>query len=216
MRRGMASFWASRGRKPLQRRRNSPASGLARGLLSTRLLQVLTLTLSTLLISGCIVPQDDYVLEDLPLKKNRPVRIIPQQIAPANNVIELKNGAGCSIEFSVAVEDPDVDNVIRASFFIDFDRTVTNNPSVNRDIFPTSSATVRPTFARVTYTGSDPNINLFTVDTHTVDIFVTDTSLDEKREARPASTFADGGAVRDQGFTDSFTWYVNTVPGNCP
>lgn len=201
-------------RKPLSALRKPPPSGLASGLLFSRSLQVLIVTLGTLFIAtGCIIPQEDYVLEPLPAKKNRPVRIIPSTVSPADSEVRLQN-VGCEKEFIVAVEDPDVDDIIRAVFYIDYEPNQPNPLSFSQDILPTSNSAIRPTAARRRFTSEEPNIPLFAVGTHTVEVVVTDTSLDEVRAPRPALTAPDGG-ILDEGYTDSFTWFITTVSGTC-
>lgn len=202
-------------RKSLSPLMNLLPPGLASGLLFPRSLQALLMTLGTLFIAtGCIIPQEQDVLEPLPARKNRPVRIVPSTVTPADSRVELENVCD-EVEFIVAVEDPDVDDIIRADFYIDYDRTLPNPLRFSQDILPTSNTAIRPTAARRRFTSDEPNIPLFTVGNHTVEVLVTDTSLDESRAARPALTGPDGG-VLDEGYTDSFTWFITTVSGTCP
>src|SRR3954462_14499854 len=105
-----------------------PASGLARGLLSSIPVRVMALTLGLLTATGCIVPQDDHVLEPLPDVLNRPPRIIPEQTQPTGTPVVLGNGTNCSKTFSVNVEDPDVGDQISYAFYIDYKPANATNP----------------------------------------------------------------------------------------
>lgn len=165
--------------------------------------------------SGCIIPQEDHVLEELPRRKNRPPRIIPERISPPEVRVPLKNGPECQVEFTVAVEDPDIDNIIRVAYFVDFDPTIEQNPTFGspRELAP-SSSTVRPETVRASFKGSSLNTTLFSVGRHFVDVIVSDTGLDDERLPGPATVFADGGF--DPGYSDRFTWVVETEAGNCP
>jgi len=70
--------------------------------------------------SGCLIPQDDTLLVELPQRRNRPPRILENLVNPPQRITQDFGAAGrCELEFSVAVEDPDVDDLITVSWYLD-------------------------------------------------------------------------------------------------
>src|SRR5262249_2894944 len=94
--------------------------------------------------SGCLLPQEDRILDPVPAKKNRSPRILEEQTAPTR-FITINNGANCRLDFSFKAEDPDVEDVLYTDWYIDY----FNNPSqVSQDVIqPDGINTVRPTSA---------------------------------------------------------------------
>src|SRR4051812_39152025 len=74
------------------------------------------------LLQGCLIPQDDQVLQDLPPKKNSPPRIVGTL---PESPTTLQFGQGCNTaakhedRFSVSVEDPDLGDAIQNRWIVD-------------------------------------------------------------------------------------------------
>ncbi len=69
-------------------------------------------------LSGCLVPQDDALILTLPDRANRPLRVLATQSKPPNRELQVRAGRSCD-PFSVTVDDPDLGDTIRATWFID-------------------------------------------------------------------------------------------------
>lgn len=187
-------------------------------MLSVTPVRVIALGLGLLTASGCIVPQDDHVLEPLTPVLNRPPRIVPETVSPSGQKYKLANGLNCAVKFQGAVEDQDVSDVINYIFTVDFE---TANPIVAKsDSLPNSNKAIRSTPASIEFraaTGGGTSVpKIFDVGNHVVQLIVADgqlnsTTLTPNQDIAP--TFPDGGI--NLRFTDTQTWFVETVPGDC-
>lgn len=166
--------------------------------------------------TGCVVPQDDTFFAGRALSRNRPPRIEERQVRPQTRVLEVRNGAGCELEFEVLVEDPDVDDLISVSWFVDFGRggspgayteqRLTNNERPQRD----DRGTLNMAVSQVNNPLNRPGL-------HLVEALVADTRL-IGREPLPLDENVqteDGGVVVNPGYAVSYAWFVETVAGDC-
>lgn len=191
--------------------RNPSFSLLARRLLSTPVFRAIAVTMGLLFTAqGCIIPQDETFLDPLPPRKNRPPRIVPENIIGPTQVGSDPDVCG-DYTYSVAVEDADVDDIIRWAFFIDYSPTT---PNVQRTGFIIPNGTTVRAGATITFNSSTSR--LFTSGNHQLDVVVGDTDFDsDTRVPAPHSQGVDGGPG-DPGYTDTYTWFVETIPGACP
>ncbi|MFL5318780.1 MAG: hypothetical protein ACJ790_03930 [Myxococcaceae bacterium] len=183
--------------------------------------------------TGCIIPQDDHVLEPLTPVLNRPPRIVPSQIKPVDVPVRINNGLNCNVTFSVNVEDPDVADPINYDYFIDYDPSPgAVNPIYNQlgTSLPNSGRAQRSAAAAVTFLAS-PDLKLFTVGTHFVEIVVADGPINtqtlEAVTFNPGPPLPDGGTSNgppvvplpdggaSQRYADYYIWTVITTPGDC-
>lgn len=78
---------------------------------------------------GCLLPQEDTLLEGLPQRRNRPPRIVETQVQPPERIIRNFGANGlCELEFSVVVEDPDVDDLVTVRWYVDYDEQNPTGP----------------------------------------------------------------------------------------
>jgi hypothetical protein len=193
----------------------SSCSSLAKGLLVLPL-RWLGLAWVAWAVSGCLVPQDDTLLEGIPDRRNRPPRIVESQVQPPEPIIHDFGASGlCELDFSVVVEDPDVDDLITVQWYLDYDSQnptgyfrefkLANNGEPQRG----DRATLRINLRAANSPLSAPGI-------HLVEAVVTDTRL-VGRDPEPVSSvvLGDGGVILNPGYVVTHTWFVTTVRGDC-
>jgi hypothetical protein len=165
--------------------------------------------------SGCLIPQDDSLLEGVPQFKNRPPRIVEEQVEPSERILRAFGVGGCTQDFAVVVEDPDVDDRLTVEWYVDYnpsnprgyDRQFVINPTgqPRRNDRATLHVDLRVAGGLL----SPPGL-------HLVEALVTDRYLINRQPAPPDDVIlADGGVVKDPGFVTSYSWVVNTVAGDC-
>lgn len=165
---------------------------------------------------GCLVPQDDTLLESIPQRRNRPPRIVESQVQPPDPIIE-DFGAGdlCELDFSVLVEDPDVDDLITVRWYLDYDDQnpvgpyrefqLANNGEPQRG----EPATLRINLRAANSPLSTPGV-------HLVEALVADTRLVGREPVPVGSITLDGGTVIvNPGYVVTHAWFVTTVRGDC-
>jgi hypothetical protein len=190
-------------------------SRLAKGLLPL-LPRWLGLAWVAWVAGGCLIPQEDTLLEEIPQRKNRPPRIVETQVQPPERIIQDFGADGlCELDFSVVVEDPDVDDLVTVQWYLDYD---SQNPTGYFREFRLANNGEPQRGDRATL-----NINLRAANSplsapgvHLVEAVVTDTRL-VGREPDPKSTvFLDGGGVIvNPGYVVTYAWFVTTVSGDC-
>lgn len=110
-------------------------------------MRVGALTLGAVLGTGCLLPQEDTLLEDF-TPVNRPPRILEDQARLNSNPQrqqEIGNGYGCELHFEAFVEDPDVEQLVRWRWYVDYytsdlDRTA----PVDENVFTNNGKALRP------------------------------------------------------------------------
>lgn len=166
-------------------------------------------------MSGCLIPQDDQVIPELPPVKNRPPRI--ETYTPMNVSVTFRANVACSTrpDFSLVVSDPDVGDTLRSFWFID--------KSVNTQPFTPASIGGSASERRVVVA---PSSNTFTTalanlmsGSHLLTVFVTDRDIEEIDnglvKARDTEvTLPDGTKAIDDGYEVEHTWILNVEP--CP
>lgn len=166
-------------------------------------------------MTGCLIPQDDQVLPELPPVKNRPPRI--ETYTPSSVSVTFRANLACSTrpDFSLVVSDPDVGDTLRSFWFID--KTTSTQPF--------QPATI-PGTASVRRVVTAPNSNTFTTalanlmsGTHLLTVYVTDRDVEEidnglVKAKDTQVTLPDGSTAIDDGYEVEHTWILNVEP--CP
>ncbi|WNG37369.1 hypothetical protein F0U61_29595 [Archangium violaceum] len=173
-------------------------------------------------LGGCLIPQNEEYLSELPVRLNHPLRLVEQQAKPSNRIIRgFGTSELCELEFSIPVEDLDLADTLVAYWFVDYDPSQTRVDSIDY-IFPDKGGTdaVRDKFAsfRARYNAADIG-RLSIPGDHVVEVVVTDTSLLAGREPQGKSSInlEDGTVYEDRGYTASYAWFVKTeAGGKCP
>jgi hypothetical protein len=165
--------------------------------------------------SGCLLPQEDGVLQPFVLPNNPPRIKAENAEPPKNTTIGVD---GCRKEFKVPVEDPDVDDRVQSRWYVDYDfeNDETNTPTDEITLENTGEAVRGP--ATKTFTNG-PFGELATAGTHVVTLMVFDGELgvfdgpNSIPRSRPIPGF-DGG---NPTYSDSYDWIVFTDPAvQCP
>src|SRR5215468_7818511 len=74
-------------------------------------------------LSGCLLSQEDRVL-DFPLQRNRPPRIMEElPVMPANRLTVVEGPDCPELTFEFSAEDPDVDQLLTVRFYVDYPRS---------------------------------------------------------------------------------------------
>lgn len=74
-------------------------------------------------VSGCLLSQEDRVLNNIPAQRNRPPRIMEElPITPGNRLTVVESDCP-QLKFEFSAEDPDVDEVLTVRWYVDYPRT---------------------------------------------------------------------------------------------
>jgi hypothetical protein len=161
--------------------------------------------------SGCLWPVEDPVLEDLPPRKNRPPRILEQNVVPQRRTT-IGNGIGCKLEFKAQVEDPDLNDLLVVRWYIDYDPLSNPSPFGLESSLPPDGNAIRSTSATLTVELSSPGHPLRVPGDHMVELLVSDGRL-INRDPQPVATEGfDGG---NPTFASSYPWFVTVEAGDC-
>nr|WP_217440766.1 MULTISPECIES: hypothetical protein [Myxococcus] len=166
------------------------------------------------LLVGCLLPQDDTLLDEPPRFMNRSPRIIESLVLPQEHIIQDFGGSRCELTFEVAVEDPDVDDRIKVHWFIDYSPQDPRGPY--REIALTNNGEARrPDRGTLRINLASANAELSTPGQHLVEALVSDAELTDREPESQVVNLPDGGSIIDPGFVISYSWVVNTVQGDC-
>ncbi len=176
---------------------------------------------AALLVQGCLIPQDDPVLPDLPQKKNTTPKLVAESARPKMRGFNIRLGAGCDCltclerPFEIVVEDPDLGDVVSTRWFVDDDGKFLSVPLNGTGLGSSSEkrGIARPVNQLYTMT------NLRVSGTHDVTVVVADRQfpaegIEMTKELIP---LPDGGSVEYLTSTSQYTWQVFTdlTPCNC-
>ncbi|MBN1207946.1 MAG: hypothetical protein JXB05_23990 [Myxococcaceae bacterium] len=167
-------------------------------------------------VGGCLVPQDDTLLEGIPDRKNRPPRIVETQVQPPESIVRDFGAEGlCELDFSVIVEDPDVDDLLTVRWYLDYDAQ--NPTGAYREFQLTNNGLPqRGDRATLRINLRAANSPLSALGTHVVEAVAADTRLVGREPVPISRTVLDGGAVIiNPGYVVTHTWFVTTVSGDC-
>ncbi|WP_163864716.1 hypothetical protein [Myxococcus eversor] len=166
------------------------------------------------LLAGCLLPQDDTLLDEPPRFMNRSPRIIESLVLPQERIIQDFGASRCELTFEVAVEDPDVDDRIKVHWFIDYSPQDPRGPY--REIALTNNGEARrPDRGTLRINLASANSVLSTPGQHLVEALVSDAELTDRQPESQVVNLPDGGSIIDPGFVISYSWVVTTVQGDC-
>lgn len=192
---------------------------------------MLLLGISVFAHMGCLIPQEDQVVSDLPAAANRPLRIVPGFAQPEQRVSTVNLGTGCErVPFQVRVEDPNLGDVIVALWFIDPNDRYVAEPG--KPVILGNSG--RPVGAGSTARLVMTNAQFFTQlasfrGEHRVEVVVTDgifiegQRLDSQGDPQPfLEVYRDtvrspttGEVVPVEAFRDEYVWIVDVQNQPC-
>lgn len=193
---------------------------LASELLPPPTVKTLGLSVAIGVLAGCVIPQDEEYLSELPARLNHPLRIVESQVQPSERIIRGYGSDLCELEFSVIVEDPDIADTINAYWFVDYDPNHPRGADSEASITPTGNKKpVRDERASFHVRFNSADLSRLNIPgDHVVEVVVTDTAL-VAREPQPKSSIplSDGTTYVDPGYTATYAWFVRTEAGGaCP
>lgn len=167
-------------------------------------------------LMGCLIPQDDQVIPELPPRKNTPPRIVATSPGINAKFFTTASCAAMNKPFSVTVADDDDDN-LRSMWFIDYEPPMAAvTPFIPNAVPPTPGAPARVVSEPTAQNFKSAMANL-TAGTHLLSVYVADREFQEfnglvltvDRQLKVGDA-----SVTDFGYVDSFTWVVKVEP--CP
>jgi hypothetical protein len=189
---------------------------LARNLLSRPAITGLGLGAALWVSGGCLLPQDETYLSELPQPRNRPPRIVESQVQPSERIIREYGAGLCALEFSVIVEDPDIGDTLSAHWYVDYDPAQPRGADNEYTLSP-SSKPLREDRAYFRDSYGAIGSRLSTPGDHLVEVVVSDSRLVSREPQPRLIKLSDGTIYADPGYTTTYAWFVKTVPGgNCP
>lgn len=196
----------------------TPLRHMASDLLALFPMKRLGLGLAVWLCTGCLLPQDESYLSELPIPRNRPPRIVENQVQPSERIIRGYGTDLCELEFSVIVEDPDLSNILTANWFVDYDPAHPRGADSVVRIEPKGDKAVRDERATFHPTISSADFDrLNTPGDHVIEVLVADSALVGRDPQPTIIKLPDGTDFSDPGYTTSYVWFVHTeAGGNCP
>ncbi|AEI67532.1 hypothetical protein [Corallococcus macrosporus] len=172
------------------------------------------LVAASLVASGCLIPQDDTLLDAVPDFMNRPPRIIESLVAPQQRFIPDFGASTCDLTFEVAVEDPDVDDRIVVHWYVDYNPQDPRGPYRQYELASTREPR-RSDRGTLLISLASANNPLAAPGPHLVEALVSDAELvDRVVQPRPVQ-LPDGTTLDNPGFAVTYSWVVNTVQGDC-
>lgn len=163
--------------------------------------------------AGCLVPQDDHVLQDLP-ETNHPPRIVEESVSPQPRIVNTDIACG-EIVFSAAVEDPDLGDLLTEQWYVeDLSNTTPTQPFQQGAITNPTGSAVRKDAATLTVNFSASRQPL-TPGLHVVELLLSDGAV-INRVPQPRDVPLDGG-TGTLTYATTYAWVVNvTNTGVCP
>lgn len=172
------------------------------------------LVVAACVTGGCLIPQDDTLLEGVPGQKNRPPRIVENTVRPSQRVVTV--GAGtCDLVFEVGVEDLDVDDRIVVHWYLDYNPQDPRGPYRQYELVNIPPTPLRTDRGTLLISLSSANSPLGTPGTHVVEAVVSDSELVDRQVKPRLVALPDGGVLEDPGYVVTYSWVVNTVQGDC-
>lgn len=187
---------------------------LARQLLSPRVGWLLLCLLSGGWGTGCLVPQDDHLLQDLP-QTNHPPRIVEDAVSPQARIITTDTACP-ELQFLAPVEDPDLGDLLFVNWYLSDLTTNTAPllPSRSDTISNSTGQLVRKDTAALTL-GFGPGSPLQQPGVHVIELMVSDGAV-VNRVPQPRDLPLDGG-TGTLTYANTYVWVVNvTDTGVCP
>ena len=192
----------------------SPLRRLASKLLPLHAVRWLGLGVAVWASGGCLIPQDESYLSELPIQPNRPPRIVEQQVQPSERIIRGFGSDLCDLEFSIIVEDPDIGDTLTAYWFVDYDPNQPRGADSVVRIAPKDNKVVRDERASFHQHFDPADINRLNIPgDHVVEVVVSDTALVGREPQPTLIKLPDGTDFTDPGYTATYAWFVRTEAG---
>jgi hypothetical protein len=192
--------------------------------------------LATLLLwvgcMGCVLPQDDEVIVERPPFANRPLRVVSGSARPAQRESVVQLGPNCPREdFSIRVSDPDLDDTIAATWFIDPNEryvaspnspVLTGNPGSRlsgSDLRIVTSPSVLRTTLQQYIDGQKHRIEVVVTDGRFIESELIDQATMEARPFLDVSRDPirnQEGVFAVEAFRDEYVWLVEVSNAPCP
>jgi hypothetical protein len=165
--------------------------------------------LGVLLFAGCLLPQEDTILEDIPPPVNQPPAIVESEVQPSSRSFTVDGGAGCpNLVFSAPVEDPDLEDILYFDYYVDTAQVEQGTVPPNGNAFRAEAATYSVDFG-----DAGP---VQTPGMHVVEVLVADGPLVNGVPVPRTVTLPDGGTRIDTTYAVSYVWLVTVTGGPCP
>ncbi len=164
---------------------------------------------------GCIIPQDEQLIPELPPKRNGPIKIVNQE--PAEPRTRYFNSTQCPSDeptFKLFVDDEDLTDSVFSLWFVGNTSTQPFNPtkvaggSRTRPVPAPSSLGFKSALANLP--SGTAVLTVYVADTDFKEVIGGQVSLAD----REPTTLPDGNTVTDLGTMDSFTWVLDVEA--CP
>ena len=165
--------------------------------------------------TGCLIPQDDTLLEGVPGTMNRPPRIVESLVSPQQRVISNFGAGTCDLTFEVVVEDPDVDDRIVVHWYLDYNPQDPRGPYRQYELANIAQEPRRSDRGSLLISLASANSPLGTPGTHLVEAVVSDAELVNRVPRARQVELPDGTFIEDPGYTATYAWVVTTVQGDC-
>ncbi len=164
---------------------------------------------ATITASGCLSLENEPYYGDELIQVNRPPVIIPAFVQPLSGHVTLSNTPGCVAQFSIRVEDPNVDDPITARWYIDYDKDTHSQPDSRVFEFTNNGRAVRDESATFTQQLDSPGNPLSVPGVHLVDVLVADAPVVNRDPSTGSNETAPSFPVH--------TWVVTTTtnPSDC-
>jgi hypothetical protein len=197
----------------------SPSSRLASQLLGLSFQKGWGLGVAVWTLGGCLLPQDDYYLSELPIPRNDPPRIVENLVQPPYRILRgYGSEPRCELEFSIIVEDPNLGDTLTAYWYVDYDPNQPRGADREVTLLPKGSnprRDERPTIKPIFNSAEFNRLN--TPGDHVVEVLVSDRALQGRVPQPDIIQLPSGETLANPGFTASYVWFVRTeVGGDCP
>lgn len=166
---------------------------------------------------GCLFPQDEQVINELPPKRNSPLRIKERQWHPNQRTTFLNSTFCRNEQFDLLVIDADLADVVTSRWFID---KTDDDVSTAFEPSPIRSGTAERIVTAPTISGFTGALANLAPGVHTLTVYVTDSTFEQLTEtgvvtvSRPSRLLPDGTPAPDEGSFDRFTWILDVEPCN--
>ncbi|MBZ4419911.1 hypothetical protein [Myxococcus sp. RHSTA-1-4] len=165
--------------------------------------------------TGCLIPQDDTLLEGVPGQRNRPPRIVESLVSPQQRVISDFGAGACDLTFEVVAEDPDLDDRLKVHWYVDYNPQDPRGPYRQYDLANITRDPLRSDRGSLLISLASANSPLGTPGTHLVEALVSDSELQDRVVQPRVVQLPDGTFIEDPGYVVTYAWVVNTVQGDC-
>ncbi len=165
-----------------------------------------------MLLTSCLIPQDDQVRPELPVKKNSPPKIVGES-PQLRSTFYRAVGCRSNPNFRVTVEDEDANDTLRSLWFVDFTTPDTSRYFLADAVSAESDGGRRTAKPREIVAPASVTSYLLgtTFGTHLLTVFVADSQF----AGLDTGTIGLEPLGNDRGYQDSYTWVLSVEPV-CP